>query len=279
MNKGILITIFVLFLTKICAQVQLRWKVENGPLYYQTVLDVSSTTDFIIDNSDSTLVMINRESAQQFFDLFGKKPCYTRLQGKGANVVEVKISQRLEDSGLESEMIEAMRTELGINENVILRGNVFSDGGMQSYFIENQQKSLLSAGFELPKKPVNKGDIWEIDFSCIDLKGLVITDTASRVLRVKADDIVIRGEDTIVVISYDLSEFMKARTRLRKDEFKEIGFWIKYAGRGEFSVTQGKWLDYNAVFTLETLGIMQGKMKGIFGLRPIQDIPQQYKGD
>ena len=56
---------------------------------------------------------------------------------------------------------------------------------------------------------------------------------------------------------------MKGKSQLRKDYFKELGVEVRYIGLGKFSVQNGRWLEYNAVFTLETFGMMNGKMKGI----------------
>ena len=274
---SILVFIFTSYFS-ILGQIRLEWKVEEGkPLFYNAVLDVSSTTSFVITDTDIPEEVISEQAAQNFFDLFGKKPSYVIMRCKHKNIIDVKLSQRLEDSGMDSEMIEAIKSELGIEENVILRGSVFSKGGIYTYFIENQQKSLLSAAFELPSKEISKGDIWEIDFSCIDFKGVIITDTVSRNIKVKADSVEIINGDTVVTVSYDLAEFMKGKSLIGRDKFGEMGFEVKYIGIGKFSVNQGKWLEYDAVFTLGSFGIVAGMMKGVFSLRPVDDIPIQYK--
>jgi hypothetical protein len=260
------------------AQVRLQWKVTPAqPLFYNVVLDLTNTTGFSLGDADIPAAVINQEAAQNFFDLFGKKPCYAILRNKSNKLVDVKISQRLEDSGMDEKTLEAYKNQLGLEENVLLRGMVFADGGISTYFIENQQKSLLSAGFELPSKAISKGDTWGIDFSCLDLDGVIITDTISRKTLVKAEELEFIEGDTLVTISYDLSEFMQGKRQLTKDQFKEMGFAVKYIGLGKFSVQQGRWLEYNAVFTLETSGLMNGKMKGIFALKPVEEIPEAYK--
>lgn len=260
------------------AQVRLQWKVTPAkPLFYNVVLDLTNTTDFSLGDADIPAVVITKEAAQNFFDLFGEKPCYAILRNKSNNLVDVKISQRLEDSGLDEKTLDAYKNQLGLEENVLLRGMVFADGGISTYFIENQQKSLLSAGFELPSKAISKGDTWRIDFSCLDLDGVVITDTISRKTLVKAEELEYVGGDTLVTISYDLSEYMQGKRQLTKDKFKDMGFDVNYIGLGKFSVQQGRWLEYHAVFTLETFGLMNGKMKGIFAMRPVEDIPEAYK--
>lgn len=273
----VLVSVFTGY-SSISGQIRLEWKIEEGkPLYYNAILDVSNTSSFEIKDTDLPKKIISEQAAQNFFDLFGKKPSYVVMRWKPKNVIDVKVSQRLEDSGMDSETVEAIKKQLGLEENVLLRGSVFSNGGICTYFIENQQKSLLSAAFELPTKEISKGDVWEIDFSCIDLKGVIITDTISRNVKVKADNVEMINADTVVTISYDLTEFMKGKRQISRNDFKEIGFEVKYIGIGKFSTNQGKWLDYDAVFTLESFGIMAGKMKGIFSLRPVDDIPVQYK--
>lgn len=267
-----------LFSLQSTAQVRLQWKVTPAnPLFYNVVLDLTNTSDFTIGDADIPIKTITQEAAQNFFDLFGKKPCYAILRNKSHQLVDVKISQRLEDSGMDEKTLDAYKNQLGLEENVLLRGMVFADGGISTYFLENQQKSLLAAGFELPNKAISKGDTWRIDFSCLDLDGIIITDTISKKTLVKAEELEFAGGDTLVTISYDLSEFMKGKRQLTKDKFKEIGFDVRYAGLGKFSVQQGRWLEYNAVFTLETFGLMNGKMKGIFALKPVEDIPEAYK--
>lgn len=267
-----------LFSLQSTAQVRLQWKVTPAnPLFYNVVLDLTNTSDFTIGDDDIPIKTITQEAAQNFFDLFGKKPCYAILRNKSHQLVDVKISQRLEDSGMDEKTLDAYRNQLGLEENVLLRGMVYADGRISTYFLENQQKSLLSAGFELPNKTISKGDTWRIDFSCLDLDGIIITDTISRITLVKAEELEFAGRDTLVTISYDLSEFMKGKRQLTKDKFKEMGFDVRYAGLGKFSVQQGRWLEYNAVFTLETFGLMNGKMKGIFALKPVENIPEAYK--
>jgi hypothetical protein len=46
---------------------------------------------------------------------------------------------------------------------------------------------------------------------------------------------------------------------------------------GKSNFRTGKWLEYDAVFTLESMGMMTGKMKGIFSMRPVEDIPAPFK--
>lgn len=273
----ILLTVFIGNFS-IFSQIRLEWKIKEGkPLLYNAVLDISNTSSFIIGDTQITKKVISENVAQNFFDLFEKKPSYVIMRRKTNDIIDVKISQRLEDSGMNAESVEEIKNELGLEENVILRGSVFSKGGISTYFIENQQKSLLSAVFELPKHEISIGDIWEIDFSCIDLKGVIIADTVSRNIKVKSDSFEIINNDTIVTISYNLHEFMKGKTQLGKDSFKELGFEVKYIGLGKFSTNEGKWLEYNAVFTLEYFGIMAGKMNGVFALKPVDDIPIQFK--
>lgn len=273
----ILLTVFIGNFS-IFSQIRLEWKIKEGkPLFYNAVLDISNTSSFIIGDTQITKKVISENVAQNFFDLFEKKPSYVIMRHKTNDIIDVKISQRLEDSGMNAESVEEIKNELGLEENVILRGSVFSKGGISTYFIENQQKSLLSAVFELPKHEISIGDIWEIDFSCIDMKGVIITDTVSRNIKVKSDSFEIINNDTIVTISYNLHEFMKGKTQLGKDNFKELGFEVKYIGLGKFSTNEGKWLEYNAVFTLEYFGIMAGKMNGVFALKPVDDIPIQFK--
>lgn len=278
--KKLLLSVLSIFIvhSAIVAQVRLEWKTAAGkPMYYQAVLDVASTSSFSIGEKDLPEKVISEQAARNFLDLFGKKPSYVVMKRQPKNIIDVKISQRLEDSGMDEKTVAMVKEELGLEENVLLRGAVFSDGGIYTYFLENQQKSLLAAAFELPKKAVSKGDVWAIDFSCLDIKGVIITDTIARNILVKAEDIETLQGDTIVTISYDLTEFMQGKTQIGKDKFKPLGFDVKYLGRGKFSSNQGKWLEYDAVFTLEAAGMMTGKMKGIFSMRPVEDVPASFK--
>lgn len=278
--KKLLFSVLSVFIghSAVEAQVRLEWKTATGkPMYYQAVLDVASTTSFTIGDNDLPDKVISEQAARNFFDLFGEKPSYVVMKRLPKNIIDVKISQRLEDSGMDEKTVAAIKKELDLEENVLLRGAVFSDGGIYTYFLENQQKSLLAAAFELPKKAVSKGDVWAIDFSCLDIKGVVITDTVARNIQVKAEDIETIQGDTIVTISYDLTEFMQGKTQIGKDKFKPMGFAVKYLGRGKFSSNQGRWLAYDAVFTLESAGMMTGKMKGVFSMRPVEDVPAPFK--
>ncbi|MCC6411658.1 MAG: hypothetical protein IT270_08365, partial [Saprospiraceae bacterium] len=149
------------------------------------------------------------------------------------------------------------------------------------YFIENQQKSLLAAAFELPDRPVQKGDTWKVDFSCMDIRGVMTTDTIVRNLNVKAEDIYTTPEgDTMVVVTYDLYERLVATSRSYKKKGDMLtSMRVQYYGRGTFSIKQGRWVAYNAVFTLESFGMMAAKMKGVYGLMPVDDVPEVFKQD
>lgn len=139
-------------------------------------------------------------------------------------------------------------------ESKMLRGAVFANGGIRSFYMPSGQKNLLALFFELPQKGIKVGDTWDLDVQFITMN-LAECDSSFKKHLVTLKELKTQGRDTIAVLAYDFVEYARGN----------FGGTVKtnivYKGIAEFSLNKGRWVKYDGIMSL----MMQGGLADIFG--------------
>jgi hypothetical protein len=154
----------------------------------------------------------------------------------------------------------------------MLRGSVYKNGSLHSFWMKNNQKNLLSLFFELPNKELKKGDSWILsNVNFIGNDHNFICKKAEKKNQITLTDIRKLNGETIAVIDYNILEyvfgdfntpaFLGNEAGSKKTEMKFI-----YKAQAEFSVEKGKWISYNGIMSLDASGALNSVQKKKFAL-------------
>ncbi len=282
--------------------VDLRWKIDpNKPLTYGTTMkDISSedmemdffsklfesikdsTSTDSSDQSDAKKTGIKEmmkalQSAQQETDYI------CTLSNKGKGVIDIVMSGRPEEDSItedddedeeeEDEMKKASSFIKSMQQGVVLRGSVTEEGDMHSFWLKSAQMNLIAILFQLPSKPVSVGDKWGLNIHLISNDQNFVCDSAYKINEVELIDIRIENNEHIAVLKYNIEEYVKGEFSM--PSFMSSGnsttpttMRLTHNGTAEFSVEQGKWLNYNALMSYTATGFTSGTKKTQFSLKP-----------
>ena len=165
-------------------------------------------------------------------------------------------------------MMDMMRS---LNKGVVLRGSLYEEGGIHSFWLKSRQKNLLALLFELPTVPVKVGDKWSLDVNLIANDQNFDCDSAYKVNEVTLVDVKKRKGEKIAVLKYHHVEYVQGsyyKPSFLGDEGEQQAGMMKFVheGMAEFSVDKGRWVVYDGVMSLETTGMVTVKKKTRFGL-------------
>lgn len=157
-------------------------------------------------------------------------------------------------------------------KGTILRGSVYKNGSLHSFWMKSNQKNLLSLFFELPNKTVSIGDSWTLkNVNFIGNDQNFICRKAKKKNLITLIDIKEKDGETVAVINYDILEFVSG-------DFNSPSFFgngggnkptemkFIYKAQAEFSIDKGKWISYNGIMSLEASGVMTSVQKQKFAL-------------
>jgi hypothetical protein len=147
-----------------------------------------------------------------------------------------------------------------------LRGAVHEDGAIQSFYLKTEQKNILALFFQLPAKPVKVGDEWQIDTHFTNMDQSFKCDSSFRKNVVKVTGIEDVSNDKVVVISYDIVEYVKGDfffpfSPPGMESQKNIPTLYKtiFKATARFSIEKGRWLSYEGELQSVITGIMQAE--------------------
>ncbi len=142
-----------------------------------------------------------------------------------------------------------------------LKGSIYDNGSLHSFWLNNAQRNLISLFFELPDKEIKKGDVWSLKgLNYIQYGNTFNCNKAKKVNEVKLIDIIKRNGETIALIEYNIYEYVDGNIDLighKTPSSMSVRFWAK----GKFSVEKGKWISYNGLLSIESTGMMNSKSK------------------
>ncbi len=158
-----------------------------------------------------------------------------------------------------------------MSEGVMLRGSVYETGGIHSFWTKSNQKNLISIFFELPTKPVQAGDTWDLDINLISNDQNFECDSSYKINKVTMVDMKkIQGEN-IAVLKYDITEYVKGNFTTpsfggNSGGQTETMMKFTYQAVAEFSIDRGRWISYDGIMTFAASGVMTANKKTKFTL-------------
>jgi hypothetical protein len=262
--------------------INLEWKVKkNDRLTYKTVMTEIGESTFEMDFgglfgglNDSTKTNQN-DFFKKFKNVFNNTNLITFLSNSPdfENVIDIEMviedKEKNEEDNEESEKEKMMSSMM---KGTMLRGSVYSNGSLHSFWVKSNQKNLLSLFFELPNKELNKGDTWTLsNVNFIGNDHNFICKKAEKKNVITLTDIKKSNGETIAVIDYDILEYVLGdfntpaffgnEAGSKKTEMKFI-----YKAQAEFSIEKGKWVSYNGIMSLDASGALNSVQKKKFAL-------------
>ena len=143
-------------------------------------------------------------------------------------------------------------------------------GVHQSFWINNNQKNLVSIFFELPTHPVKVGDTWKLDINLIGNDQNFTCDSSYKMNEVTLTDIKNVNGEKIAVIKYDIVEYVKGifntPSFMGGDGAQNTMMRFSHQAIAEFSVDKGRWVSYDGIMSGNTTGLMTSSNKTKFAL-------------
>ena len=287
MKKLLIIVFGLLTITTFGQTVDLKWKIgEKEKLNYLTVMSDIDTSkvemnfgDFFKTFSDST-----RKGLSETKDLFKELnkamqnvDYISTLTTKGNGIIDIVMTTRPREKNKEvandttdSKSNEFLKMIQSMNQGVMLRGSVYSTGGIHSFWVKSNQKNLISTFFELPTKPVKVGDTWKLDISLIANDQNFNCDSSYKINEVTLTDIKKDKGETIAVIKYNIVEYVNGTfispSFMGGGGKQKTMMKFTHQAIAEFSVDKGRWISYDGIMSLDATGVMTAKKKTKFTL-------------
>jgi len=269
--------------------VELKWKIAGDELLnYNTIMSQVDSSEFEMEigdffksgldemdsltgEFDSIFTLMSEEMLNQDY--------VTTLTNKGNDVIDIVIATKPADDK-ESELnrdvinfddVSFFELYKSFSQGVMMRGSVYADGGVHSFWVVNAQKNIIALFFELPSKPVKIGDTWSLDINFIENAMNFVCDSSYRENEVKLSDIKIVNGDTIAVLQYNIVEYIDGVLNppslfMNNNSDQQTVMKYSYQGVSEFSITQGRWVSYYGIMSSEVSGFMSMNLKQKYAL-------------
>jgi len=264
----------------------LRWKIEQqNKLTYATVMNEIDPSEFDL-NWDSFFKSFSENSAKsleagqeffkQFNNLYKDFDYSTTLENKGNGIISVTLNSVPKKTGSNKDSSanadDFRNMAKSFMEGVLIRGSVYENGTIHSFWMKTNQKNLLALLFELPGHPVKEGDSWPLSINLIENDEHFSCDTSFKRNKVTLSEIKKIGNETIAVLKYDVIEYVKGIFNMpafmgNKAEPKDLEMKFTIQGIAEFSVEKGRWVNYDCFLNFESSGMMDAHAKTKFTLK------------
>ena len=268
-------------------KVDLDWKIDKGEkLSYLTVMSEIDTSSIDVNFgglfksfTDSTNKGVSE--AAKFFkklnEAVSKVDLVATLSNSRNGIVDiVVIANQSKDKTLQVDTTDTKQKDFikmmqSMNQGVMLRGSVYETGEIHSFWLKSNQKNIIALLFQLPTKPVQIGDIWEVDVNLISNDQNFECDSAYRRNVVKLVDLKKVNGDNIAVVKYDIVEYVKGNFTMPSFSGKggdKTATMMKFTHQAiaEFSLSKGRWISYDGIMTLVASGVMTANKKTKFTL-------------
>lgn len=241
----------------------------NSGMKYQTNLYLNKKDEKIID---IVMLMFNEEnndSSEKLKELMSSVKDENSKKGKkkkGKNKFDEIEKDSLNFKNLYKGLV-------GLNGNIILRGRISNTGEIISTYYKNSQKNLISVLFELPNRKVEIGEKWKLNLSLIEMDQNFVCDSLSKENSVFIEEILEKDGDKIAVIKYNVKEYvigdfnnpMGGMFGMENDN--KTFMKISHIATGYFSISKGKWINYEGIMEIESnFAMFGGKSKTEFKL-------------
>ncbi len=274
-------------------EVEFKWKVDKSvKLTYQTIIEQVDTSviksnvtlaDIISPDSLTRDLMKEEEEKaldiDEFIDemkkIYGNIKYVTHLTNKKENIIDI-VTEMLPEEQLSNSEINKMdekekeiyiRRMAHLNQGVVLRGSIFDNGEIESFWLKNDQKNILSLFFRLPDRPVKIGDSWSIDVSLISGDHNFICDSSHRINKIILTNLEQEEDELIATVKYNIVQYAQGKYKAplfggtRKTKLK-----ADYMAIAKFSITKGKWISYEGLLSYYMTGIKEGNITTRYAL-------------
>lgn len=258
----------------------LQWRVKPGDsIVYKTIMKAQRDPDSKVQvpelfknlKGDSTNGF---DFQKQIQELQKMEPDYfiTSLKRGKKGIIDIEMvlpeTNAVKDT---SQMANLYQMMSKLSGGVMLRGAVYENGDIQSFYLRYDQKNLIALFFQLPGKPVKVGDSWSINTNLISMDQSFKCDSAYKRNNVSVTAIDNTGTDKIVTVKYDIEEYITGTFGLAGGLFGggdgKMVMEMTHKAIAKFSVTKGRWLTYDGVMeTHSSSALMGGDSKKTFSL-------------
>ncbi|HKB43165.1 MAG TPA: hypothetical protein VKC90_02210 [Chitinophagaceae bacterium] len=283
-NKAFLLfEISICFCLNLSAQntYSLRWKLHpTEKLKYKAVMSfvdianfnsvaedtVGITNLFKSPSKDSltlekqfdALLKINQSSREDHLNVL--------LFEEPKHVVNIEMSIK-EETTL-SNLLNITTQNSDAKEKVVIRGAVYDNGPIQSFFLRYDLRNVIALLFQLPDKPVKVGDSWPLDIHLISFDQNLKCDTSRKFNKVTLLKIEKQNNETVAVLKYDIDEYISGLfLSFLIREVKTVTN-IHYDATAKFSIDKGRWISYKGTSTTHSTGAMAANNIKTYSLIP-----------
>lgn len=262
-------------------KVQLQWKIgEKETVVYKTLMKEIDSSSFevdfgnLFDGMGDSISTESKNFLSKIQDSFNDIDLVSMLSSDDEVVkIEMKTvdKEKSEKKKKKDDEIDLHKLMSSLNDGVVLRGSVYKNGGIESFWVKTNQKNLLALFFELPKGEIKIGDSWELEVNFINNDQNFECDSAFRKNNVSLIDLKIVDGDTLAVLKYDIEEYVSGNFNSPfSEESKKTKMLMTHKAIGEFSISKGRWASYNGIMTLIASGFMSSNSKQSFSLVEIE---------
>jgi hypothetical protein len=267
-------------------KVKLNWKIgKQDTISYLTIMNDIDTSAIIKADFDKLFKSLPEFPSSKIGDVkdffsklnqsFKNIDFITILTSQGDGIVDIIVKARPKDNSPNDNISPANRIESDLLKNIqsmtkgiLLRGSVYETGGIQSFWVNNSQRNLISLLFELPSKPVQIGDTWQLDINLIAIDQNFICDSSYKENKVTMIDLKKVNGDNIATIKFNITEFVKGKYYSSKTSgFAAAMTKITLQAIAEFSIAKGRWISYDGIMALESTGAIKANKKTKFTLK------------
>jgi len=262
----------------------LKWKLKPGEVIaYKTnmeEIDTAHHKDFSMEGMmksigvDSDFTTFNK-TMKQLNKEMENAGFITYLKAKRRGIVDIEMVMK-QDSAQKKEqdisqetrnLKEAQAMMMKMSRGVVLRGAMYDDGTIESFYTKGEQKNLISMFFELPGRKIKLGDSWALNMNFISMDQNFICDSSYKKNNVKVIQIESRNNEHIITLKYDILEFVRGDfgSPFSNEPVKTM-MKMTYNAVAEFSLEKGRWVSYNGVMSLTATGIMTSQTTKKFAL-------------
>ena len=148
---------------------------------------------------------------------------------------------------------EALASQAGTVE--VLADISFS-GELQSFYLKQKQRNLVSLFFKLPEEPISIGDKWSIPIDLIEIGQGFVPSEAKRKQEVELQSVSKNDQGhEIADIFYIITEMVEGQFEYSyTDEVVPIKSEYTYYALGKFNLQAGRWEDFVAISYISGAG-------------------------
>ena len=273
MKKLVLIAFFVnlgYVFSQDTTYYDLDWKLEKGDkIIYSTAFEqvsANSKIDFkSFFDSFSDTSNIQTDELEDFFNSLQEQykdfSLISTLTRGEYDVIDVVLVSKPNNPNkkLKDEEAEFINKALS---GVQMRGKINLDGGIESFYVKNDQKNLLSILFELPTRKVRIGDQWPLQVNLLSTDQNFLCSEYQNRNSVELIDVTEVDGKKIAKLKYDIYSFIKGDFNNPFTE-KLLPYTMEMLFNGicEFNIEDGKWKDFNGIISLISTGYMNSNSK------------------